>query len=395
MSRKPKRKYSVVSESGINIRFMPERGKKPWMMDYFRNGVRTRMSFATEEEAKQAALRDAGNLMAEGMQALALTRDQRLDAGRAFKILKGIATLEAAARFFVDHSAAGTSGQPIKDVIEDLMRAKRAANRRPDTLKDAEHRLNRFSATFGDRPLGTITLHDLETWLAGLDCQSVTRDNYRRAVVGLFNYGTKRGLCDRNPALGLALSGRDESMPSILTPKQAQDLLEAAVTHAPDMVPFFAIGLFCGLRPKNELARLQWSNIDFKGKTITVDPATAKRRRSRFVKMSSNLIDWLTSCRQTSGTIFYSRRAFRRVVEKAGLTAWEPDVMRHSFASYHLVKHGDANATALQLGHAGAPGVLFDHYRALAKPKAATAFWKIKPKEGKVVVFTMKERTTA
>ena len=386
MSRKPKRKYSVVRESGINIRFMPERGK-PWMMDYFRNGVRTRMTFATEEEAKQAAMREAGNLVAEGMQALALSRDQRLDAGRAFKILKGIATLEAAARFFVDHSAAGSAGKPVRDVVADLMRAKRAANRRPDTLKDAEHRLNRFVSSFGDRPLGTITLHDLEIWMAGLDCQSVTRDNYRRAVVGLFNYGTKRGLCERNPALGLALSGRDESMPSILTPKQSQDLLAAAVIHAPDMVPFFAIGLFAGLRPKNELARLDWRNIDFKARTIMVDPATAKRRRSRFVKMSSNLLDWLTPCRQTSGTVFYSRRLFRRVVEKAGLNTWEPDVMRHSFASYHLVKHGDANATALQLGHAGAPGVLFDHYRALARPKDAKAFWAIRPNQSKVIPF--------
>jgi integrase len=126
-----------------------------------------------------------------------------------------------------------------------------------------------------------------------------------------------------------------------------------------------------------------------------VDPATAKRRRSRFVKMSGNLIAWLTPYRQTSGTVFYSRRLFRRVIEKAGISTWTPDVMRHSFASYHLAAHGDANATALQLGHAGAPGVLFDHYRALAKPKDARAFWKIAPKPGKVVAFPAKERTTA
>ena len=56
--------------------------------------------------------------------------------------------------------------------------------------------------------------------------------------------------------------------------------------------------------------------------------------------------------------------------------------------------HGHSDAKiGLQLGHAGAPGVLFDHYRALAKPKDARAFWRIKPKAAKVVPFP--KRVTA
>ena len=387
MSRKQKLKMPVTRESGIPIRFLPHRKKKPWMLDLYKSGVRTRTCFATEEEAQQAAMREAGNLVSEGMQALALSREQRLDAGRALGILNGTATLEAAAEFFMNHSVAGEAGKPAREVVADLLAVKRGANRRPDTLTDAESRLNRFVASFGDRPLGTITLHDLERWLEGLEVGPVSRDNYRRAVVGLFNYGQRRGLCDRNPALGLAKSGRDERMPAILTPKQAQDLLNAAAAHAPEMVPFFAVGLFAGLRPKNELGRLDWRNIDFKARTILVSPATAKRRRTRYVKMSANLIAWLAPYRQTSGTMFYSRRLFRKAVDKAGIATWTPDVMRHSFGTYHLLAHGDANATALQLGHSGAPGVLFDHYRALAKPKEARAFWKLKPKTKKILQF--------
>lgn len=391
MSRKKKLKMPVTRESGIPIRFLPHRKRKPWMVDIYKNGVRTRTCYATEKEAQQAAMREAGNLVSEGMQALALDREQRLDAGRALGILKGTATLEAAAEFFMNHSVAGEAGKPVREVVADLLQAKRSANRRPGTLRDSQSRLNRFVEAFGDRPLGTITLHDLERWLAGLAVGPVTRDHYRRYVVSLFKYGQRRGLCDRNPALGLAKSGRDERMPSILTPKQAQDLLEAAQVHALEMVPFFAVGLLAGLRPMNELARLDWRNIDFKARTILVDPATAKRRRSRYVKMSANLIEWLTPYRRTSGTVFYSRRLFRKVVDKAGIATWTPDVMRHSFASYHLAAHGDANSTALQLGHAGAPGILFDHYRALAKPKDARAFWRIKPKASKVIPFPKRQ----
>ncbi len=387
MSRKKKLKMPVTRESGIPIRFLPHRKRKPWMLDLYKNGERTRTCFATEEEAKQAAMREAGNIVSEGMQALVLSREQRRDAARALGILNGTATLEAAADFLMRHSVAGEAGKPVREVVDDFLQAKRGANRRPGTLRDSKSHLGRVVAAFGDRPLGTITLLDLERWLGGLAVGPVTRDHYRRYVVSLFKYGQRRGLCDRNPALGLAKSGRDERMPSILTPKQAQDILEAAQVHAPEMVMYFAVALFAGLRPMNELARLDWRNIDFKAKTIMVDPATAKRRRSRYVKMSANLIAWLTPYRRTFGTVFYSRRLFRRVVDKAGIATWTPDVMRHSFASYHLVAHGDANATALQLGHAGAPGVLFDHYRALAKPKDARAFWKIKPKAQKVIQF--------
>lgn len=385
--RKRKKKYPVIIESGIPIRVLPHRPKRPYMLDIARGGTRRRLCFATEQEARHAALREAGNLMHEGLQAVALDRDQRQDAVRAIRLLGGTATLEAAAEFYMRHTVAGEQGKPSREVIADLIASKKAANRRPDTVADAASRLNRFAETFGERPLGTITLHELERWLAELCVGPVSRDNYRRAVVGLFNYGNRRGLCHRNPAAGIPRSGRDQSMPEILTPLQVEALLNAAAKCSPDMVPYFAIGLFSGLRPKNELARLDWRNIDFKSKTLRVDPATAKRRRMRFVTIASCLAAWLAPYRQASGLIFYSRRHFRRVVTEAKLATWPPDVMRHTFATYHLAAHEDANATALQLGHAGAPGVLFDHYRAIAKPGDARAFWKVMPKAHKVVTF--------
>ena len=93
MGRKKKLKMPVTQESGIPIRFLPHRKKKPWMVDIYKNGVRTRTCYATEEDARQAAMREAGNLVSEGLQAMALSRDQRLDAERAIQVLNGTATL--------------------------------------------------------------------------------------------------------------------------------------------------------------------------------------------------------------------------------------------------------------------------------------------------------------
>ena len=41
--------------------------------------------------------------------------------------------------------------------------------------------------------------------------------------------------------------------------------------HTPDMVPYFAIALFAGLRPK-EAEQLDWENINFDKSTIKVTP---------------------------------------------------------------------------------------------------------------------------
>ncbi len=392
MPQKRQRKKTIW-EAGIPIRLLSHRKAAPYMVDIYHAGSRRRFSFATEDKARQKCLEMSGTMVEEGLQAIRLTRDQRPDAERAIKILGGTVTLETAAEFYVKHTASGERGKPAREVISELLSAKKAANRRPATLRDAEHRLNTFAETFGDRPLGTITLHELERWMAGLEVGPVTRLNFRTAVVGLFRYGVRRGLTDSNPAEGLPRPGRDQSMPEIFTPAEAKALLTAAAEKSPEMIPYFAVGLFAGLRPQNELARLDWRHFDLKARTIRVDPATAKKRRMRFIKISPNLRQWLALRPKAEGKLFYSRRRFRQVIEAAGIK-WSPDVMRHSFGSYHLAAHGDAAATALELGHAGAPGVLFDHYRALARRKDATAFWKITPPKQSVIQFpAQKERT--
>lgn len=388
-NKRRKRKIPTVWESGIPIRIRAT-GKKRYYSDIYHRGVRERVFHESEEAARKYCIKKAGEVGDEGARAIALTSDQRVDAMRAIKILAGSTSLEAAAGFYVKHTATGERGKPAREIIDDLLAGKKAANRRPTTLRDAEHRLRVFAQTFGDRPLGTVTLHELERWLAGLEVGPVTRLNYRTAVVGLFRYAMRRGLTDANPAEGLPRPARDESMPEIFTPSEAKAILNTAAKMEPAFVPYFAVGLFAGLRPENELRLLDWRHIDLKARTIRVVPASAKKRRMRFVKIAPNLRDWLAPYAQSEGRIYYSRRRFREIVLAAGVS-WRPDIMRHSFGSYHLAANGDAAATALELGHAGAPGVLFDHYRALATAKDARAFWKIRPPSTQIVAFPAKK----
>jgi hypothetical protein len=55
--------------------------------------------------------------------------------------------------------------------------------------------------------------------------------------------------------------------------------------------------------------------------------------------------------------------------------------MRHSFASYWLVKHKDVNRLREILGHEGNTRTLWRHYYRGATKAEAEKFWNIRPPE--------------
>ena len=140
------------------------------------------------------------------------------------------------------------------------------------------------------------------------------------------------------------------------------------------MVPYFALCLFAGLRP-SEANNFSLDQIDFKSKLIAVRPAVAKKRRQRFVDMSDNLVEWLTPYKSMAA--YFSRKGLELVRENAKVN-WAPDILRHTYASYHIAMYEDATKTAHQMGHLR-PDVLFNHYRNLVLPKDAKKFWAIRP----------------
>lgn len=355
------------------------------------------------------------------VQLTGLTDSQRIDMLRALEVLAGRGTLTNAAEFWVKHSAPAAGARNIREVFEEYVAGKIKAGRRPVTIVDVRSRLGLFVLEHAKADLHAITTTDIERWIGSRKGTSPeNRDGYRRAFVAFFNYAVKRRYCESNPAACLEVPRKDLGYKqiSILTPDEAGRLLAAALERAPEMLPYFAIGLFAGLRPNNELAGLDWRNIDFTHSIIHVQAASAKTRRERFVELSPNLAAWLLPHRRDSGRIPFTKALFDRVREKAGLipprevkethdlrrtdgrsrgqkklgarkgqSIWRPDIMRHSFASYHLVAHNDAGRTAAQLGHGAHLDMLFQHYRRAVRPELAAAFWAIRPPEGNVIQF--------
>ncbi|MDQ3253838.1 MAG: site-specific integrase, partial [Acidobacteriota bacterium] len=256
-------------------------------------------------------------------------------------------------------------------------------------LSDLKHRLKRFSHDFNVQDVATLTSAQIDDWLRGLNVAPVTRNNFRRVLIVAFNFAKGRGYCLTNPADTTAKAKIVDTPVRILTVKETTRLLNAATEAT---LPYFAIGAFAGLRSA-ELARLDWSEVDFDSELIEVTAVKSKTARRRFVKMQPNLIPWLAPYRLHTGSVLplnarWKLESVRKAAQLFG-ESWPDNGLRHSFASYHLASFNSAAALALEMGHTGTD-MIFGHYRELVKPKAAEAYWSIKPSQeagNKVVAF--------
>lgn len=384
-------KIRTITERSGNSSFRVDAGK-------FAGKVRLVKQFKTLDEAKAYAkeLRSQRTVQREAERferstravSLAnLTDSQRADVLASFRAIVGSkTTLLNAVQFYLKH-AAPLQSKTVAEAHAELIVAMKAANRRPRSIDEVQTRISGFIEEHGKRQVASITIFDLEKWIDER-CQGLaarTRQHTRRVLHRLFAHAVKRNYRESNPVAAIDKPTSDDTRPEIFKPSEAKKLLQTASKIMPEMVPHLAIGLFAGLR-FSELKGLTWEHIDLKRKEIHVDPAVAKKRRARYVKIERCLVAWLAPHKQSEGPVHYSRNAVEAIRKKAKLR-WPHNVLRHSFGSYHLAAFEDAPRTAAQLGHAGDTSQLFNHYRALVRRNDAKEYWKIKPDPAALIQF--------
>jgi integrase len=283
------------------------------------------------------------------------------------------------------HRKAGPK-RTVREAYEELLQSRRdKGSRENTTIKDIKRLLRPFVETYGDKAIQQISPEELSAWLRENSRSVRQRHKNRTQLSGLFNLALKNGYLITNPvaripAPKLVKSGRTE----ILTVSETRALMASAENEKPEMVPYFALCLFAGIRPGHpdgEMGRLDWDDIDFKLREIYIRPEVAKRDiQDRVIRMSENLIAWLLPYRKERGPIYFTDYSRRRIIKNAGVR-WVNSIMRHSFGSYHLGRYQNSGDTAEQMGHQG-DKMLFKHYRrALSKSEDTDPgeFWAIFP----------------
>ena len=346
---------------------------------------RERRSFSTRAEAQEELAIRGIESKNKRVRLLDLTDAQRRDILEGMELLDGNGTVTQAVKFFLRHGNPDRGPRTLVDVTAEYISGKERAGRRPRTIIDARSKVERFVNTIDKKNIHEVMTADVEDWLNSQGFTPATRSSYRRAMIGLFNYAVKRKYIPENPALAIETVAFDQAVPDVMDLADVRKILRTAEKHCPELVPYLSIGFFAGLRTA-ELEGLQWEQIDLDERIITVTPATAKKRRMRHLDIAENLLDWLQPYWNPSGSVYYSRRDFRRVRELAGVD-WARNVMRHSFASYALADTQDAAKVSLMLGHQRAD-VLFSNYRNIrtlagrnVTGKLAAEYWEIRPRK--------------
>jgi integrase len=270
-----------------------------------------------------------------------------------------------------------------------VYRAQRKLDKR--TLAEDRYIARRVSDRLGNKLAHEVTRSDIRGLLDSAPSQTIARKLYKVTSL-IFEYGKENGVIAVHPMLDMQRPQITYAVPGILSPVQFRTLLTVAEAKFPDLLPFLALAGFAGIR-RAELVKqyaddqvLQWSDINFTKRLITVRDEVAKATRRklgnrRFVPMEDALCSWLTSYRLDNGPVVrVSDAAFRRQMKKlfaaAGLVP-EQNALRHSFASYWLARA--ENGVGVLAKHMGnSESVCRRHYLETLSPEEGIAWFAIR-----------------
>ncbi len=169
----------------------------------------------------------------------------------------------------------------------------------------------------------------------------------------IFTYGIRRGWCSSNPVDFLETPPVYEERIVPLSGKQIRALMhECNREDMHEMRPCMLLLLWCGIRP-GEVRRLKWGDIDKSEKVVYVDGRASKTGGPRAVPLRGKAKQLLKHANPSSLLIAPRNwvRLWKRLRARAGLTNWQRDAARHTFASLHLKRFHNLPQLQEEMGH--------------------------------------------
>lgn len=377
-------KISKVKEEGRRL---------PWKLDGYFGGRRVRRFFRSQAEAAAELKRLTTERGETGPMADRLSPRERIVlAELRDEVSRAGGTMEEAVAFWLAHAAPPSRPLRLWDLLEEAIEAKEGegkSDRYLTQLRSSVGQLCRWKG-LGERWAHEVTGDAVREWAEGNGWAGKTRRNYLIDVRTILEHGKRVGAVRRNATDGIPLpAGEAEGEVPVLSPMMVARLIVRCLPgrrgrfkgrEYDDLLPYVVLGCFAGLRPERELGLLTWDRIDLEEGVVIVDGRNAKSRSRRVVDLSSNAVALLKRCEGREGKVCPKnlRKRWERLREECGLLeTWEPDVMRHSFASYHYARDQDEARLKAQMGHSRDSETLWKHYRRRVSKRDAERFWRI------------------
>lgn len=232
------------------------------------------------------------------------------------------------------------------------------------SYKDYE---NLFNSTiiphFKDYYLNDISVEMIEKY-KGKRSESIRPASVNKELTALkhvFNKGIEWGYLKQNPLTKvkkLKVSQKKFRFLSI-------DEIDLVLANCPEFLyPILLTGIHTGLR-KSELFRLEWNDIDFERKIMTITAKGnehTKNYRNREIPLTNQLIECLKTIPHKNNWVFvrgdgnrYSgwiKSSLISTINKAGIKKFTFHDLRHTFASQLVMEGVDLPTIQKLMGHA-------------------------------------------
>ena len=170
---------------------------------------------------------------------------------------------------------------------------------------------NHIIPELGQRRVDELTRKHTRAFVATLVGKGLAKATIRiitAQLCAMLNEGKEDGVIQDNPATKLSRFYRNAPVKhehiQPLTADEVRVFLKATLKYAPEQYPVFLCGIHTGMRT-GELVGLQWADVDFFGKFITVRRNIVRRRinptknsKIRRIDMSDALLDMLKALKQ-------------------------------------------------------------------------------------------------
>jgi integrase len=341
-------------------------------------GKRQRLFFQTEKEARGKAETFKARRDNFGNSLTSITPARIAEAAEAYKILEPLgldllSAVKAYAQIFNQRTASVTFGAAFDRFAE--LKAAKSPNYRRE-IRETKAKV----ATLLDRPVCDIAAADLESILA--DLPSASRNARMRRLRSVFNLAIRRGwmLPGTSPIGRMDFVQIDSKEVQTYGNSEVKAMLENALENDLALVPSLVLGFFCGIRPDQEIQKLDWSDLKYDGNPqIVIRPEVSKTNRRRFIDIAPCAQAWLNAYRARGGSTVGkvvpcgpSRLRVRQRANRlaAGVMRSIQDGARHSFCSNHLAKFEDVNRLVLQSGHDSVDTMWRNYHKGTTKADA-------------------------
>jgi site-specific recombinase XerD len=246
-----------------------------------------------------------------------------------------------------------------------------------------KHVQERFAGVYGAMRLRDVTPQTVRDWLAGLKhgrtggaVDELTRRHHRKDVSTFLKRACSEGWLLRNPCDAVAVPTKDEEDVSVMPIEDAVKLF--AANRDQPCIGRLALEAFGGLR-YSSAARIQREHIDTAAKGIAMPGAVHKSGKRKYRQgQPANLWRWLkhapATCWQMTPRQYLKAKGEAFV--RAGVV-FPKNVLRHSFASYHLAGFKNPPLTGYLMQHTGLK--MLEHYEGIAREADAAKYFRIAP----------------